>query len=112
MGHGTGSGWHCWALDGVTAADWPVVYLGSEGERAKTGRNTSEFLQIALSLAPHFIDAIDRLPGIDPHGGDISVASEAVFNVSQIQAWIEGIPRDEHVEETVRKANMVLDALG
>merc|ERR1712150_252636 len=76
------------------------------------GRNTSEFLQIVLSLVPSFIVAIDSLPAIDPHGGDVTAASEADFNLPQIQALIEGRPRGEEELERVEKATKVLDALG
>mmetsp|Transcript_19997 Transcript_19997/g.29858 ORF Transcript_19997/g.29858 Transcript_19997/m.29858 type:complete len:231 (+) Transcript_19997:161-853(+) len=100
----------------------PVVFLGSEGERAKLGGSVSEFLQLALSLAPHFNDVMRELPGINtmPDNGDILGASTADFDVPRLlellEIWSSGdTPDDETRQVTAQartEADVVLDALG
>ena len=92
---GSGGAYHLWPMGapGGGAADaWPVVYIGSEGERAKVGRSVTEFLQIACSLAPYHPDAVGRLPGINtlPDNGDIAGATADDFDTAQVAALIEG----------------------
>lgn len=113
---GTGGGNHLWRVDDATEPDkWPVVHLGSEGERAKVGRNLAEFLQVACSLAPHFPDVVGRLPGLNtlPDNGDIEGASAADFNrdriLEHVGMWLA--MGHEEIQEAITAADLVLDSL-
>ena len=74
----SGGAYHIWLGSGSEA----VVYLGSEGERAKVGSSASQFLQLALSLAPHWEGAVSMLPARNtlPDNGDIDGATLADFD--------------------------------
>ena len=116
---GSGGAYHLWPMGapGGGAADaWPVVYIGSEGERAKVGRSVTEFLQIACSLAPYHPDAVGRLPGINtlPDNGDIAGATADDFDTAQVAALIEGWSAGAGNEEPeiTAAADAVLSALG
>ena len=59
---GDGTGWYCWGGPEEDPNELAVVMTGSEGGRAKVGRDAKEFLQIALSLSSMFGDVILHLP--------------------------------------------------
>ncbi|CAE7251568.1 unnamed protein product [Symbiodinium natans] len=112
---GTGGSYHVWVGGGPgEAAEAPVVYIGSEGERAKIGTTAKQFLQTVLSLAPHHSGIIGMLPAINtlPDNGDIEAATEADFDfpkaISAVMAW----SRDEDAGPSQRKADAVLAAAG
>eukprot|EP00656_Telonema_subtile_P035762 TRINITY_DN39718_c0_g1_i3.p1 TRINITY_DN39718_c0_g1~~TRINITY_DN39718_c0_g1_i3.p1 ORF type:complete len:205 (-),score=46.57 TRINITY_DN39718_c0_g1_i3:53-586(-) len=112
---GTGSGWHCWKTS-APVDEWPVVFLGSEGERAKVGNNSSEFLQIGLSLQPHFVDAIGRLPGLNtlPDNGDIEGATEEDFKLKEVEAMVQRwlLEGEDEQKALVETASTLLRDLG
>ena len=109
---GSGGGYHLWAGAGGSC----VVHIGSEGERAKVGRTASQFLQLSLSLQPHWPDCVHRLPGINtlPGNGDIVGATAADFDADALLAliavWTSHDP--EEVAEARAKADTVLAAVG
>lgn len=96
-----GSSYHLWTGSG--APEPPVVMIGSEGECGKVGSSASHFLQLALSLQPHWNDAVRALPAA-PGGFDPVLAAHLA----------EGFP-GEDAEETAQarqQAGDVLVALG
>ena len=107
---GTGGAYHMW-LGGGHA---PVVYIGSEGERAKIGTTASQFLQIVLSLAPNHSDVIGMLPGLGtlPDNGDIEAAKETDFDLKDAINRMTEWSRDEDAIADKQKADAILAAAG
>jgi hypothetical protein len=79
----SGSVYSLWMSSGQQ--EHPVVMLGTEGEVAKVGETAAQFLQLALSLAPNWMDCLLRLPGIH---GDTSATTDAEYDVDAMAATI------------------------
>mmetsp|Transcript_23044 Transcript_23044/g.48054 ORF Transcript_23044/g.48054 Transcript_23044/m.48054 type:complete len:230 (-) Transcript_23044:151-840(-) len=111
---GTGGAFHIWYPSKNNKDAGFVVYLGSEGERAKVGRSVSEFLQLVCSFAPYFFDVISDLPGINtlPDNCDISGATAQDFNVAntaiKVQNWLS---QDDDTLDIQQAATQVLDVI-
>lgn len=125
---GSGGGFHVWfppssketntstAPIGNDGNDGAVIYLGSEGERAKVGRTVVEFLQIFTSLAPHFFDAVGDLPGLNtmPDNGDITGATLKDFHLDTVCEKLETFKAqdkeddDQDYKNAIEAANEIL----
>ena len=79
----SGSVYSLWMSSG--RPEPPVVLLGSEGEVAKVSETATQFLQLALSLAPNWMHCLLALPGI--HGG-MSDAPAAEYDMDAMTARI------------------------
>mmetsp|Transcript_27970 Transcript_27970/g.31976 ORF Transcript_27970/g.31976 Transcript_27970/m.31976 type:complete len:253 (+) Transcript_27970:80-838(+) len=104
---GSGSAFHLWE------DNHGVVFLGSEGERAKVSQTCEDFLQIACSLAPHFMDAISSLPALNtlPDNGDISAAKEEDFEMEKLVENIDQWLKDDPKPELCEAADQILSAI-
>ena len=113
--NGSGGAWHLWSNMADNLDECPVVFLGSEGERAKVGQKLSEFLHISLSLQPHFMDAINQLPGLNalPDNGNIDAATESDFDIRRVLGLLEGwMAQDQdRTAQACAAANSILVAL-
>ncbi len=110
--HGcSGHAFHLWPATG--GAGPSVVLIGSEGERAKVGISPIQFLQIALSLAPHYMDAIGSLPALNtlPNEWDIDGATKADFKLDELQARLHVWSQDERMKADIQAARQHADAV-
>ena len=87
----SGSVYSLWMSSG--RPEPPVVLLDSEGEIAKVSETATQFLQMALSLAPNWMDCLLGLPGI--HGG-MSDAPAAEYDMDAMTARIASWRGDPH----------------
>jgi hypothetical protein len=101
---GSGGGFHLW--------NDAVVFLGSEGERAKVGRSVEEFLQIVCSLGPSFPACLRYLPGMKAlpnKNGNILGATCVDFDLEKYAK--EEPSLDEDIKEVEAAAASMLNAL-
>eukprot|EP00040_Diaphanoeca_grandis_P000254 m.14866 g.14866 ORF g.14866 m.14866 type:complete len:334 (+) comp10322_c0_seq1:281-1282(+) len=112
--HGNFYSWH--DSNCSSELDNPVVYLGPKGEKAKVGRTTQEFLQVALSLYPYFMNAIGFLPAVKLKE-NVLRADESDFRLAQRTITIKGYLEQDRardlkgLRETTTTADNVLEEL-
>ncbi|KAL3929383.1 MAG: hypothetical protein SGBAC_012238 [Bacillariaceae sp.] len=109
---GSGGGFHIWNLATVN----PVVFIGSEGERAKLGASVEDFLQVTCSLQPCIMDVISSLPlagGIDDET-DMNKATAAEMRMAEMIQSVERNQNESNEDSEgsqLEAARLVLDTI-
>ncbi|CAJ1947681.1 unnamed protein product [Cylindrotheca closterium] len=111
---GSGGGFHIWNLG---TGNHPVVFLGSEGERAKLGATVEDFLQVVCSLQPCIMDVIFGLPlagGIEDET-DMNKALATDMDVKETIRFVERTQRqsnEDNEDSQLEAAKIVLGTIG
>mmetsp|Transcript_20963 Transcript_20963/g.51502 ORF Transcript_20963/g.51502 Transcript_20963/m.51502 type:complete len:212 (-) Transcript_20963:93-728(-) len=112
---GSGGGFHIWNF--ATMGNHPVVFLGSEGERAKLGASVEDFLQVACSLQPCIMDVISRLPlagGIQDET-DMNKAVAADMNMDETIQFVQRNQtqsNEDSEDSQLEAAKLILSTIG